>query len=253
MRYPLRFALAGVPLLLAAACAHRSEPPALEAPAPAAWQRVHAQGSVEDAWLTRLGDIQLTTLAEQAITANYSLAQAAARVEQSRQTLRTASAGLWPTLSTNVGGSRRRNVINFTGEPLPQSVTAENFSSGASLQWQLDLWGELRGAARSAAYTYAAEEARFVDARRQLVADTARAWYTLLEQRAALAVARERLTNAEESFAIVERSYRLGLGEALDLYQARATVAAQRGNVANTEAALKRAAAALDLLVADYP
>ncbi|MEM9172852.1 MAG: efflux transporter outer membrane subunit, partial [Pseudomonadota bacterium] len=246
--------IAGITLAaVLAGCAHRDARPVPLAPVPDNWQNTASAGALADAWLTELDDDALTNLVAQAVRNNYALAQSQAQVLQARETLVATNANLWPSLSLNSSGSRRRNVINFTGQPLASSVTAENFSLGASLAWQLDIWGELRGAAKSAALSYAAQEALFIDARRTLAANTARAWFSVLEARAALDVAEQRLTNAQASFDIVERSYRLGLGEALDLYLARATLSQQQAAVEAAHAALQSNTSALQLLVADYP
>ncbi|MEO0575913.1 MAG: efflux transporter outer membrane subunit [Pseudomonadota bacterium] len=236
------------------ACASPPERPIPVQPAPDQWARVDSTENMSDGWLAKLDSPALSALAAEAIQNNYELAQSRAQLEQAQQTLYATRADLLPTLSAGLNGSRRRNVINIiSGQQLEQSLTFENFSLGASLRWQPDIWGQFTNATKAAAYTYAAREAAYLDTRRRLIGELAIAWYTWLEAQALHAVALDQRDNAEQSLDIVENGYRQGLNEAVDLYSARSTFAQQQGNVAAALQSRLETAAALQVLSARYP
>lgn len=236
------------------ACASSSVAPELRAGgAPDNWQRVVATTDVDNDWLASFEDATLTALAADTIERNYALNEERARLAQSAATLATTRAARLPVVSLGLDASRRQVAIRDFSEELSLGVIDQSFGLGVDLRWQADIWGELSDANRAAALRYAANEARFLDLRRSLIADTARAWYRLLAARQLLAVAGQRLENARQSLDIVESGYRQGLNEALDLYLARNTFEQQAANVAEQQQLVVEAGAALQLLGARYP
>ncbi len=240
-------------LLATAGCVAGVDPQLRDANAPETWQRVADATRVDNDWLASFGDETLDALAAETLTRNFLLAEERARLEQAAQTLATTKAAALPVVSLGIDASRRQIAIRDFSQELSLGVIDQSFGLGLDVRWQADIWGELSDASRSAALRYAASEARFLDLRRSLIADTARAWYQLLETRKLLEVAEQRLSNAQQSLAIVESGYLQGLNEALDLYLARNTVEQQNANLANQQQLALEAAARLQLLGAAYP
>ncbi|MEL7311335.1 MAG: efflux transporter outer membrane subunit [Pseudomonadota bacterium] len=237
-----------------AGCQTRHAAPSELVTAPEAWVRAEgAQASADDAWLQRLGDDRLPSVIADAIDSNYQLAAARSRLEQARQTAVIARAPRLPSVSLTLDRNRRRIVRNFTGDALDDGVVNQVASANLNLDWQVDLWGELAADARRAAYDYAAAEATFIDARRQLAADVARAHYALAEAAALEAVAEEQVKIAKAALDVVDRGYQAGLNESLDVYLAQTTVAQTEDVLATRIQNKKIAAANLELLGASYP
>lgn len=239
---------------LVAACHSNPPRPELRSPAPAEWVRSEqAQSAADDAWLDQLGDNALAQQVEQAVSRSYALGIAGAELEQARQSAVVAKAPRLPSISLTLDRNRRRIVRNFTGDALDDGVVNQVASSNLNLDWQLDIWGELAAASRAAAHDYAAAEMRYVASRRQLAADVARAWYAVAEAQALEHVAREQLDIAKAAQDVVERGYRAGLNESLDVYLAQTTVAQAQDLLAARAQNTRIAAANLQLLGADYP
>ncbi|MEM7765444.1 MAG: TolC family protein [Pseudomonadota bacterium] len=215
-----------------------------------------ATGEVSEAWLTTLGDAELEATIGQALSNNYALAQAAARMEQAWFTLKTTRAASLPAVSLTLDSSRRRigagpQNNNFGGSAGGEPIDV--FGLGLDIVWQADIWRELSAANRSAALTYAAAEAAYLDQRRRLVASVARNWFALAAARAQVEVAALRVANAKDSLEIVESGYRSGINEALDLYLARNTLANAENNLAASEQIVAETEATYQLLRANYP
>lgn len=234
--------------LAAGGCATSAITPGLDQGVgePGAWQRADAPAQpVIDDWLAAFDDPILSQYVGRSIAMNYRLQQEAARVRQARETVSVARADRLPALTLALDATRRRT--GFTNRVI------SNYIESASMRWQVDVWGELRDAQKSALLALAASEARLTDLVRSTAADTASAYYAYLTARALLQVAEQRLENARESLEIVESGYRVGINDALDLYLARTTAEQEVANVAQQRQSVAESAAALQLLTAAYP
>lgn len=160
-----------------------------------------------------------------ALARSPTLAQLAAQYDQAGEAVRVALANRLPTMDLTLRGSRSQVGQNQVAQ------AGEFFSLSLNPGWAADVWGQLAQAQRAAALRYAAAEARYEDARRQLAADVAAAWFNVIEARELLAVFEQRLDNVAQSALVVESGYQQGINEALDLYLARNAVDQERSNV----------------------
>ena len=240
---PLLVALA----LFTAGCAAVSDrDPAATAdaalPVPDAWQRLDAAGAIDAGWLATFADPALETYA--ARDDNLELAAERAVLAQARQQLEVTRAAPWPTFALSLTTFRRS----------PEPIQFNNrFTLSLDTQWQADIWGELSTANRAAALRVAAAEARYLDLRRRLIADTARAWFALAAAGQLERVLEQRVDNARAALDVVERGYRAGLNEALDVYLARSAFDTEVAALAEQRQLAVEAAATLQALAADYP
>lgn len=230
-------------LLTVAGCASQPRTDELGIDPPLQW--VHAEQSTQtnNGWLAQLNDPQLDALVQQVIAKNHTLKLADARLAQTRESAVIAGANRLPVLTLDLDASSRE-VAN---------ITTDSFGLGANLRWQADIWGEFSDRSRSAALAYAAAVANYQGTRRNIIAQSARAWYDWLEANELLSVAIERKTNAEQSLAIVNSAYQQGLNDALDLYLARSSLEQQNASVAEQTQRRLEAGVSLQLLLGEYP
>lgn len=97
-----------------------------------------------EGWWTLLGDPAVDQLVAAGLADNPTLADAAARVDQARAALATQDAARRPGVAANAGLTRSRD---HAGEGM---VSQTSGSVGASLTWELDLWGRVRQSALAA-------------------------------------------------------------------------------------------------------
>src|ERR1700751_4284880 len=94
-------------------------PPAWKTEGP--WREAAPKDAIpKGAWWEIFHDAELNGYEQQLLQANQSLAAARNRLDQARSLARVASAGLFPTLSVDPGGSRNR----YSGNR-PESSTPE--------------------------------------------------------------------------------------------------------------------------------
>lgn len=169
-----RHAVAFPSLLLLGACAVQ---PAYQRPAidaPGAWDNASAGApptlpADRESWWTQLGDAGVDALVAAGLRDNPTLAEAAARVEQARAALAVQNAQRLPAVAVegNVTGSRDGSQ---QGSGTTGQVSA---ALGASLSWELDLWGRVRESAAAARHRLAARTADAEGARLSLIGDIA--------------------------------------------------------------------------------
>ncbi len=110
------------------------------------WRVAAPKDSIpKGAWWEVFNDAELNDYEQQLLKANQSLAAAQERLNQARALARVASAGYFPTLSTDPNASRTRYSANrpevvTLGRPLTQNT----FEIPFLLNYEPDLFGKVR-------------------------------------------------------------------------------------------------------------
>jgi outer membrane protein TolC len=118
-----------------------------------------------DRWWQSFDDPHLTSLMERALNRNFTLRAAWARLRQAEAAARREGASLWPTLDAQ--GSVTRQDSD-TAEP----VTTRQVALAAA--YEIDLWGRLASARKSAARDVLASREELEAAAMLLSAQTAK-------------------------------------------------------------------------------
>ncbi len=148
-------------------------------------------GSIADyPWWSVFHDQALQQLIREALTNNYDLRIAVARIAKERALLGQARANFFPQLGYQGGASRLGGSQDFTvdntqlpaGETAKGERTTDNvYEIGGNATWELDLWGRIRRENEAAtARLLASEEARR-GVVQSLVADVASNYFQLRE------------------------------------------------------------------------
>lgn len=247
---PLLPGLVLLAALLAGGCSlHRPQvitsPPAperfLNAPPPA------AAAAVQDLWWRSFDDPRLDALIERALAGNLDLAQALARQEQAEALLLGAEAARYPSLSLE-GQSRRERSQSFGG-----TFTGSSQRLSLAAGYELDLWQKLRQRRSAAELETGASGEDYQALGLGLAAQIADLYYLAVEQRGQLVLADATSAAFADTLQRVEHRYREGLVPALDVYQARQSLAAAKARRPQIEATLAVAEHALAVLAGDYP
>lgn len=233
-------------IIATAACATPRAPLLERQSLPAQWQLEDASGETPQAWLAAFNAPYLEDIVSQAITNNYQLAQQAIAVALAQTQEKLARADRLPSLNLTLSGQRFRPLGDFT-------AIAEQVDISANAAFEVDLWGKLSDRQRQAQLARAAAEMRFLNAERVLAANVVRATFNLISAAQLQQVFDQRLGNLHQGLDVIEKGYRSGLNEALDVYLAQNTVEQERANVANQRQVSFEATTSLELLLAAYP
>ncbi len=173
-------------------------------------------------WRVFFKDPALQGLIDTALANNRDLRVAALNVEAYAAQRQIQRSALFPSVTADGGATRQRLPGSLSGSGEPSISSQYSATVGAS--WELDLFGRLRSLDEQALQQYfATEEARRAT-QIALVASVANAWLTLQADQELLQLTQDTLKTYQQSFALTQRSYDVGVADALALAQARSAV-----------------------------
>lgn len=241
-----------VSMALLAGCTVGPEYVKPDAPLPAQFDQAVEQAKAQPAQ-TRVweafGDAQLNALIARALEANTTIAQAAARFDETRA-LRGLSVFSWfPTVTAGADAERSSPSGDDPFLPEEQGRT-DTYNAGFDATWEIDLFGSLRNQNRAISRRLQASAAELADARLTIVAETAQAFFALRGAHARLALTRRNLEALGESVDLVTVLEENGRGTRLDVARISAQRSALAAQLANLEAEVVRHEQRLAVLTA---
>lgn len=223
--WPMRLVPVAVALAILSACSVPPvQPPVTSVPLPTAFAQAAPAAAAlqasDGAWWAGYDDATLTTLVEEALTANQDVAIALQRVAQARAGRDAQSSRLWPTVGVQASASRSDSGLP---EPVKQGMPdTRALRVGVDVAWEIDLAGGVR-AARDAAQADAAAAAAGVEGARLLVAsEVARQYFVLRSAEERLRIVQALAAAQRETANRVGSRQREGEASAFDLDRARA-------------------------------
>ncbi len=173
------------------------------------------------------------------LDSNFDLAEAVARVGQTRARARIAVGARLPRVSASLGADEfdvpanagigaqldelgiGSDVFDALRLTLPDRLDLTTYTLGASFAYEVDFWGRNRNAARAAAAEHLAAEADFRAARIGVLVETARTYLEIVDLRRQRDLTGGMAGILEEQEGLAEARYERGLTDIDGLYQAR--------------------------------
>lgn len=226
---------------------HRPQQVELPVVLPQHYLEQAAGGTVVDRWWKQLGDPELDGLMEEMFARNLELEQGFARLEQARAAVRSVDSARYPFLNAKAQQGR-------TGQPsFAGDYTGGSRELSLAAGFEIDLWGKLAARTRAASRQAEATREDLETLYLGLTAELADLYYLAVEQRAQLALTENTVSSFADTLERVESRYRRGLVPAVDVYQARQSLAAARAARHVFEANLAAAEHGLAVLLGRYP
>lgn len=213
-----RCALALLTSLGLAACTAGSDygPPSVsELKVPNTYLGAPAEGSAQDiaTWWTGFDDPVLVNLVERAVQDNLDIAQAMARVEQARQSLRQTRGANLPQVENSARKGRAFSSPGPDQWSISQSVDA---------RWTVDLFGGGKRSAEAALASYESAGFSLANVQSLLTSEVALTYFELRSVRKRLTIAHSSLEAQDQNLQIAVWRAQAGLVSMLDVEQARA-------------------------------
>ena len=195
------------------------------------------------------GSAELDALIARALEANTTVAQAAARLAETRALSGLSVYSLFPTVTASAG---HENAQISGAEPFapPGGLRTETYRAGFDASWEIDLFGGLRNENRAIKRRVEADTASLADVRLSIVAETAQAWFALIGARERLALRRQQLANQQDNVGILKARVDAGSSSGLDLALGEAQMRSIAASVPQAEADLVREEQRLAVLTA---
>ena len=181
----------------------------------------------EIGWASFYTDSALQQVITTALANNRDLRETALNVETFQAQYRIQRSELFPNVGADGSWTKQRA---FSGG---QYGTGEMYAVGVGVtSYELDFFGRVRNLNEDALEQYLAQTEVHRAAVISLVAETARAYLSLLADRELLAISENTFKNEEESYGLVEQRFNGGIANSLELAQSRTMVERVRGSVA---------------------
>jgi NodT family efflux transporter outer membrane factor (OMF) lipoprotein len=210
------------------------------------------------AWWDAFDDPLLTGFVALALEQNLDIAQAAARVAQSRASLRQADAALLPSANVTAQGARAYQSIETPlGQVLGATPEFDRSSSfyeaNLGVAWETDLFGGLRRGREAARADYEASEAGAVATTLAVAAQTADVYVAIRGLQARIAIGKRQVETRSRLLTLVRLRYEKGIAAELQVRQAEGALAQVEAQIPVLEAGLDAAMNALDVLLGAQP
>jgi len=203
-----------------------------------------------DPWWKTFNDRQLTSLIEKALSGNFSVQEAWARLDQARALAVQAGSGMYPDLTGTAGTAlvRQRTENGST-----DIQTTRSYSLGLASAYELDLWGRIRSGRESARLEVLATREDVNTAAMTVASEVANRWVNIISQKIQKALLEKQLEINETYLELVELRFQNAMVSALDVYQQRQAVEQVKGQIPLVEAQEQLFMHELTLLLGKHP
>ena len=195
-------------------------------------------------WWSSFNDPLLSSIVERARAGNLDIAQAVSRLRQAHESLIQARADLLPSVSGSAGYDR--SVLDHVGD-------RDNFSVGANVAWQVDLFGGVRRGIEASRASYAASGYDLASVQTSIAAEAARNYILARQAQANLAIARGSLGIQDDNLQIAGFRVQAGLVSSLDAEQSRQQRAQTAATIPSLEQSYQTAVNRLGVLTGQAP
>jgi NodT family efflux transporter outer membrane factor (OMF) lipoprotein len=209
-------------------------------------------------WWKSFDDPLLSQLVSEALAQNLDLAQASARMAQTRAGLGAATAALLP--SGNISGQAARayqSVETPQGQVLSSTPDynryGNSYETDLNASWEIDLFGGLRRGRQAALADYQASEAGVAATRIAVAAQTADIYITLRGLQTRLDIANKQVITQQQLLDKIQLLYSKGLAPEYQVRQTEGVLAQVQATVPVLNNGLDAAMNALDVMLGTPP
>ena len=246
---------------LASALAGCSMAPAYQAPAVPTdasykevpgWQAAGSAVAAPGKWWQAFGDPTLSSLEERLEAGNPSLAAAAARYAEARAEARLTRADLFPQVAAEADYGRARESANRPFSP----GTTQTFGTatlGASLSYELDLFGRIRNSVRAATAEAIASGSDVAAVRLGLQASLARDYFDMRGLDARITLLRQTVEAYGKASDLTNTRHEGGVASGIDVSRADAQLASAKSELDGVLADRANLEHAIAILLGESP
>jgi NodT family efflux transporter outer membrane factor (OMF) lipoprotein len=246
-------------IILLSACG--SIPPLKEQDAlenlPRNWTTDSDGSAVNSSWWLDFDDPVLTALIEEALLENPRLLQAEAQTSQAFAQATIAGADRLPQLSAALNSSRQRQSLagfpGASGQGGADSVLTKSHGAALNVSWEIDLWGRLSTLTAAARADFLASEQNFRAVQESIAAQTAKAYFSVIEAREQVALSQRTVNIFEETTRQVSNRADAGVVAPTDKMLAVSNLETARAGLASRQNGLQRLTRQLETLLRNYP
>lgn len=255
LRHTLLAALLSLYTAAAYAGGNHTGEAALTDSVPAHWtydEHFNQSIPTDDNWWHQLGDPLLDSLIARGIENNPNVVIAGKRIAMAKEALKAARAGYYPSLGLQGGWTKARSSGALGDVSMP-ATTADYFSLGLNMSWEIDVFGKISAKAAQQKALYNATRAEYAATMVTLCANIAKAYVNLRVWQAEWQVAVEHIASQEKIVKITEARHEAGLASMLDVTQARIVYYSTQASMPTLRTSIRTTINSIALLLGVYP
>lgn len=177
-------------------------------------------------WKNFFTEKDIIKLIDSAVVRNNDLQIATKNIEIAQYRFTQSKWGNVPQVNLSVTASSSNPSDNsFTGKNLNQALGQkhiDDFSAGATLSWEADIWGKIKNQKKGAYAEYLQSEEVKKALQTNIVANVSKGYYNLLMLDAQLEIARQTLKLNDSTTTIIKLKYDAGQVTSLAIQQSEA-------------------------------
>ena len=210
--------------------------------------------SLPRGWPKLFGSPELARLSAEALSDNFDIAVAGAKIAQARAQLSQSGAALQPQLSGYGDASRSLSPGTARAKNAPFNSTANNsFDLGFTASYILDFWGKNASGVEAAKDQLVATEFDRDTVRLSTLAAVSNAYLQILASQDRLRIARENIRLAEEVLEAFRGRIKVGTSTALEEASQEVIATTARAVVPALELSVQQSRNALAVLLGQVP
>ena len=215
---------------------------------PAAYSLYTNDDPEPDRWWESFGSAELNGLVTEALSGNFDIKTAWARLKQADAVARQAGAALEPTVDYDAGGEKSWQETKTDGTSATRS-NDQAFITGLAAAYELDLWGRLEALRQSDVMELKATGQDLEAAAVTVSAEVTTAWIDVLALRQEISVLQVQIDINQRMLKLQEHRFLNGQAEALDISQQREALAQAKANMPLLELEEQQQKNALNVLL----
>jgi multidrug efflux system outer membrane protein len=206
-------------------------------------------------WFEVFKDEELQKLVRTAMSQNYDLRAAVARINAARANLGLARSDQFPQFEIGSDLTTTRTSRNGQFGASNQGGRTRSFGSVLLnlLNFEIDVWGRLRQQTKAARAELQASEEDRKAAMTTVVSDVSTGYFSLLELDSELYIDKRTLSTREDSLRLIKLRQQGGVATMLDVRQAEELVYQASETIPDTERAIEQTENQINLLLGNNP
>ena len=170
-------------------------------------------------WWQDFNSDELNGLIKEAITKNFSIKEAWARLEQASYTAMKTGAALYPKVSYEASRTYFERNNNSQAQ-----VNSRDWSLGLSASYEVDLWGRVRAEKKSSYLLAQASEEDLKTAVMTVTGQIAELWIRLISNKKQQELFNRQLELQKQLLYLIKSRFPLAKSTALDIYQQQQSI-----------------------------
>lgn len=184
-----------------------------------------------DRWWRAFDSRELNSLVQEALSNNFDIQTAWAKLRQADSIARQAGALLMPTVNYDAGAEQKRRQTQLSGNGDKSTREEQSWRMGLAASYELDLWGRLHSQRQAEVFNLQAAREDLDAAAVTVSAKVVETWVDILAVRRKITILNEQIQMNVTLLDLQKLRFSNGVANALDVSQQRETLAAAKAEL----------------------